>query len=80
MADAIHEHGALAGIQLAYSGVNGPNLYTREVPLAVTGMPIRTFTYGSRCRHGAMDKSDIRDLRRWFVNAARRSDHGRVSI
>ena len=36
MADAIHEHGALAGIQMAYSGINGPNLYTREVPLAVT--------------------------------------------
>ena len=28
------EHGALAGIQLAYSGINGPNLYTKEVPLA----------------------------------------------
>lgn len=34
MASAIHEFDTLAGIQLAYSGVNGPNLYTREVPLA----------------------------------------------
>ena len=28
MADAIHPIGALAGIELAYSGANGPNLYT----------------------------------------------------
>ena len=26
MAGRIKEHGALAGIQLAYSGINGPNL------------------------------------------------------
>ena len=30
MADAMHEHRSLAGIELAYSGVNGPNLYSRE--------------------------------------------------
>ncbi len=41
---AMKSHGALAGIQLAYSGINGPNLYSREVPLAVTGGPILTFT------------------------------------
>ena len=31
----MNEHGALAGIQLAYSGINGPNFYTKEVPRAV---------------------------------------------
>ena len=36
MAEAMKTHGALAGIQLAYSGINGPNLYSREVPLAVS--------------------------------------------
>ena len=30
MADRMKEHGALAGIQLAYSGINGPNLYTKK--------------------------------------------------
>ena len=44
MADRMKEYGALAGIQLAYSGINGPNLYTREVPLAPSALPIRTFT------------------------------------
>ena len=69
MSDKMKEHGALAGIQLAYSGVNGPNLYSKEVPLAVSAQPIRTFTnYPVQAR--ALDKADIIDLRRWFVNAA----------
>ena len=72
MSDAMKSHGALAGIQLAYSGVNGPNLYTKEVPLAVSAQPIRTFT-NDPVQARALDKSDIRDLRRWFVNAAIRS-------
>ena len=72
MAEKMKSHGALAGIQLAYSGINGPNLYTKEVPLAPSAMPIRTFT-NDPVQARAMDKQDIRDLRRWFVNAAKRS-------
>ncbi len=72
MADRMKEHGALAGIQLAYSGINGPNLYTKEVPLAVSAMPIRTFT-NDPVQARALDRADIKDLRRWFVNAAKRS-------
>ena len=72
MADAMKSHGALAGIQLAYSGINGPNLYSREVPLAVTGGPILTFT-SDPVQARTMDRDDIRDLRRWFRNAFRRS-------
>ena len=72
MADAMKSHGALAGIQLAYSGVNGPNFYTREVPLAVSAMPVRTFT-NDPVQARALDKTDIKNLRRWFVNAAKRS-------
>ena len=72
MSDTMKSYGALAGIQLAYSGVNGPNLYTREVPMAVSAQPIRTFT-NDPVQARALDKSDIRDLRRWFVNAAKRS-------
>ena len=72
MAGRMKSHGALAGIQLAYSGINGPNFYTREVPLAPTALPIRTFT-NDPVQARAMDKSDIANLRRWFVNAAKRS-------
>lgn len=72
MSEAMKEHGALAGIQLAYSGINGPNLYTKEVPLAPSALPIRTFT-NDPVQARALDKKDIRDLRRWFVTAAKRS-------
>ena len=72
MAEAMKSHGALAGIQLAYSGINGPNLYSREVPMAVSGGPILTFT-SDPVQARTMDREDIRDLRRWFRNAFRRS-------
>ncbi|TGQ77763.1 NADH:flavin oxidoreductase [Mesorhizobium sp. M8A.F.Ca.ET.207.01.1.1] len=72
MARAMHEHGALAGIQLAYSGINGPNLYTKEVPRGPSALPIRTFT-NDPVQARAMDKQDIRDLRRWHRNAFKRA-------
>jgi dimethylamine/trimethylamine dehydrogenase len=72
MAEAMKSHGALAGIQLAYSGINGPNLYSREVPLAVTGGPILTFT-PDPVQARTLDREDIADLRRWFRAAFRRS-------
>lgn len=72
MADAIHEFDALAGIELAYSGINGPNLYTREVPMAATALPIRTFT-NDPVSAREMTRRDIRDLRRWHRNACLRA-------
>ncbi|MFG1416478.1 NAD(P)-binding protein [Xanthobacter sp. V0B-10] len=72
MSEAMKTHGALAGIQLAYSGINGPNFYTKEVPLAPSALPIRTFT-NDPVQARALDRTDIRNLRRWFVNAALRS-------
>ncbi|MBZ9976624.1 FAD-dependent oxidoreductase [Mesorhizobium sp. BR-1-1-10] len=72
MAEAMHEHGALAGIQLAYSGINGPNLYTKEVPRGPSALPIRTFT-NDPVQARAMEREDIRDLRRWHRNAFKRA-------
>ena len=72
MADAVHEHGALAGTELTYAGINGPNLYSREVPLAPSAMPIRTYT-ADPVSARAMSKKDIRDLRRWHRNACLRA-------
>ncbi|GAN80631.1 oxidoreductase [Acidocella aminolytica] len=72
MSEAMKQNGALAGVELAYSGINGPNFYTKEVPLAPTALPIRTFT-NDPVQARALDKNDIRNLRRWFVNAAKRT-------
>ena len=79
MAEAMKSHGALAGIQLAYSGINGPNLYSREVPLAVSGGPILTFT-ADPVQARTMDRDDIANLRRWFRNAFRRSQQAGFDI
>jgi dimethylamine/trimethylamine dehydrogenase len=79
MAEAMKSHGALAGIELAYSGINGPNLYTREVPRAVSAGPILTFT-SDPVQARAMDRQDIRDLRRWYRAAFRRSKEAGFDI
>jgi dimethylamine/trimethylamine dehydrogenase len=79
MTDAIHSHGALAGIELAYSGANGPNLYTREVPLAPSHMPILTFT-SDPVQARAMDKQDIKNLRHWHNMAYRRAKQAGFDI
>ena len=72
IADAIHEGGALAGIELCYNGMNGPNLYSRETPLGPMNMPILTFT-NDPVQARAMDREDIRNLRRWHRTAALRA-------
>jgi dimethylamine/trimethylamine dehydrogenase len=69
---AIHSENALAGIELAYNGMNGPNFYTRETPLGPSHLPIATFTYDP-VQARAMDHQDIRNLRRWHRNAALRA-------
>jgi dimethylamine/trimethylamine dehydrogenase len=72
MAEAVHEHDALAGIELAYNGMNGPNFYSREVPMGPSHLPVATFTYDP-VQARAMDKQDIANLRRWHKQAALRS-------
>ena len=72
MAEKIHEHGALAGIELAYNGLNGPNLYSREVPMAPSPLPVATFTYDP-VQARRMDKTDIANIRRWHLDAVRRA-------
>ena len=72
MSDSIRSGGALAGIELAYPGINGPNLYTREVPMAPTAMPVRTYT-NDPVSARSMTKRDIANLRQWHRAAFRRA-------
>ncbi len=72
MADAIHEHDALAGIELTYPGVNAPNFYTREVPMAPTALPVRTFS-NDPVQAKEMTLRDIENFRQWHRLAARRA-------
>ena len=70
MANACHEHGALAAIELAFNGYATPNRYSREIPMAPSHLPVRML---DPIQARAMDKDDIRDVRRWHRNAALRA-------
>ena len=72
MADKIHVHGSLAGIELAYNGMNGSNLYSREVPMGPASLPVATFTYDP-VQTRRMDKTDIVNIRKWHLQAVHRA-------
>jgi dimethylamine/trimethylamine dehydrogenase len=69
LTDAVHEHGALAGAELAHGGFAVSNRYTREHSLAPIDIPTRRDPIQAR----AMDKSDIRAYRGWHKRAAVRA-------
>ena len=79
MADAVHTHGALAGIELCYNGMNGPNLWSREVPMGPAHLPVATFT-NEPVQARAMTRRDIDALRRWHRAAVRRARHAGFDI
>jgi dimethylamine/trimethylamine dehydrogenase len=63
----VHEHGSLAGLMLSHNGYVPPNLISREIPLSPSG----SASFGIAPSHTrAMDRADIRALRRWHRNAA----------
>lgn len=75
--EAVHRHGALAGVELAHNGVGSQNIWTRMKPLgpshqaAIIGVPTQT---------RGMDKADIKEFRRWHRNAALRAREAGTDI
>jgi dimethylamine/trimethylamine dehydrogenase len=80
MAEAVHKHGSLAGIELVYNGFDAPNLYSRVPSLA----PISMGTIGGSgydpVQTRRMDKEDIRNLRKWHRDAALRAKRAGFDI
>lgn len=70
MAEAVHEHGALAAIEIMHHGASAANWGTRLAPLGASHRPI---IYYSPVQARRMDKQDIGDLRKWHRDAAIRS-------
>jgi dimethylamine/trimethylamine dehydrogenase len=70
MTDKVHAYGALAGAELWYGGARSPNLYSRMPAMDVTSMPNLA---GHPFQTRAMDKTDIKNLRRWHRKAAIRA-------
>src|SRR6185312_11988890 len=71
IAAKIHEHGSLAGIELCHSGYTAVNLYSREAPMSAMAMTASSYNFDP-VQSRAMDKEDIRDLRRVHRQAALR--------
>jgi len=69
MVDGVHEHGALAGAELAHLGGGASNHYSREIPMGPSARPVDLLdpVYAR-----AMDKADIRAFRKMHVDAALR--------
>ena len=75
MVDAAHAHGALAGVELWHGGGGTGNRMTRMPLLSASGIAGESTYPGwmNLARSRPMDKRDIRDFRRWHVDAARRA-------
>jgi len=67
MTDAVHEHGALAAIELTHSGHNSTNLFSR-IPAMSPNAQAVNFLYPKQARR--MSKKDILDFRAWHKRAA----------
>ncbi|MGZ9165591.1 MAG: oxidoreductase, partial [Anaerolineales bacterium] len=80
MADAVHKHGSLAGIELVYNGFDAPNLYSRVPSLAPVSMGTIGGSGYDPVQTRRMDKEDIRNLRRWHRNAALRAKRADFDI
>lgn len=73
MTEAVHQHGALAGIELTYNSHDAANLYSRASAFAPRSMGI---TGGSGYEPGqtrAASKDDLKQIRKWHRNAAIRA-------
>jgi dimethylamine/trimethylamine dehydrogenase len=73
IADSIHKHGSLAGIELTYNSHDAANLYSRYAAFGPRSMSI---TGGSGYEPGqtrAATKDDLRQVRKWHRAAALRA-------
>ena len=82
MTDAVHAHGALAGVELWHGGAAAVNRTSRMAPLSPSGVPWMATHVGfmSAARPRIMDAADIRDLIRWHAEAAVRAEQAGFDI
>ena len=82
MTDAVHAHGALAGVELWHGGAAAVNRTTREAPLSPSGVPWMATHVGfmSSARPRVMDRADIAALIQWHRDAAVRAEQAGFDI
>jgi dimethylamine/trimethylamine dehydrogenase len=69
LADKVHGHGALAGVELWHGGLRSANLHSRVTPFGPESLPAEKAPIQSR----RMDLADVRDYRRAHKAAALRA-------
>ncbi|WP_299376515.1 FAD-dependent oxidoreductase [uncultured Kiloniella sp.] len=67
MTSAVHEHDALAGIELVHNGFHAPNRTSRLPPMAPSPIPVDSY---DPVHARAMDLTDIKNFRKWHRQAA----------
>ncbi len=72
MTDAVHAHGALAGVEMTYSGHGSTNLETRAVPLAVHAWAPVSHK-GMQAYSREADADDLAAITRAYVDGAKRA-------
>ena len=80
MTEVVHKHGALAGIELSYNGIDAPNLYSRVPSLAPRSMGTVGGSGYDPVQTRRMDKEDIRNVRKWHRDAALRAKRAGFDI
>ena len=76
MAEAVHVHGALAGVELWHGGLRSSNLQSRETAWGPQSLPVASDPW--QC--AKMDLTDIAQLRAWHRAAALRAKQAGMDI
>jgi len=69
MTELVHSHGSLAGVELWHGGARSANLHSRETAVSADSIPVASAPWQTR----RMDRQDIKNLRTWHRDAARRA-------
>ncbi len=77
MTEAVHEHDALAGIELVHGGFSNSNHYSRIPPIAPSMISVNNY---DPVQARSMTKADIRDFRKWHRQAALRAKQADFDI
>ncbi len=73
MTQAVHAHGALAGIELTHAGLDAANQFSHLTPIGPSSQGVLGGTGFEPVQTRAMTRRDFADVRRWHRKAALRA-------
>lgn len=73
MTQAVHAHGALAGIELTHAGLDAANQFSHLTPIGPSSQGVLGGTGFEPAQTRAMTRQDFADVRRWHRKAALRA-------